>query len=91
MMTRNPHINLTHIRNLYSIDNDNLQACIIWSVRHFHTKHGIKPDTVLLHPDTINGCKGELTFTHESGEAYSVQVQADDRQGKTSFMVAKEE
>lgn len=79
------------LANLYSIDGDNLQKCILWSVRHYHTKHGIKPDLVLLHPDVVNGCKGVLEFEHESGEAYRVQVVGDARQRKASFEVRTEE
>ncbi len=77
--------------NLYSIDNDNLQNCILWSVRHFHTKHGVKPDAVLLHPDCLDGLEGVLEFEHESGEGYSVKVTPDSRQGKASFEVRRAE
>lgn len=47
------------ITNLYSIDDKDLVKSIYSSVIHFTNKYQLQPETILIHPDLVNGLEGE--------------------------------
>ena len=86
--TRNQHITLLRIGNLYSIEpGQSLQSSVAADMIHFVRKHGTEPKRILVHPDVISEVGVLEVVSKDNGTVYRARVEADPAIGKKTYLI----
>ena len=86
--TRNQHIQLLRIGNLYSIEPGQSLACSVAAdMVHFVRKHGTPPKRILVHPDVISEVGTLEVVSKDNGDVYRARVECDPAIGKKTYLI----
>ena len=86
--TRNQHITLLRIGNLYSIEPGQSLACSVAAdMVHFVRKHGTEPTRILVHPDVITEVGTLEVVSKDNGDVYRAKVESDPAIGKKTYLI----